>query len=320
MSSTCKLSMIIDQYIAKNQNLKSTTLKRRQYIWGLLIEAVDDIDIEHFDYCRAEDFQQFLYGRDFSPATIVSYRKAIQSIMSWCRRRGFLKADPFETLAKPRIPGTEIKVYSERDIQAMLAVAPSRIWRARILASVTAGLRRSEGQNLTVRDVNFEDNYISVQSKKETATTWRWSAKNYQVRRVPLCEALSNELSAIMAELPAGQPYLLISEKRFFSIQRTRAKGLLDDRIRTTPDENVRGWRGILSSTGIEGTFHDLRRTAITRWSWCLPPQELKKLAGHSDIATTMKYYAAVRSDVLRRASETSNYLIGATGLEPATS
>ena len=306
MSSTCKLSMLIGEYLDKNRNLKSMTLAGRKYIWSLLVEAVGDIEVAEFGYCQAEDFQQWLYGRDYSPATVKSYRKAIQSMMRWCWRRGYRKDDPFDGLASPRVPQSEIRVYSEVEVQAMLASAHNKIWRARILAAVSAGLRKSEVQNLTVNDVNFERNYISVQSKKETAYTWRWSAKNYEVRRVPLCDNLANLLAEIMAELPERQPYLMLSEQRYFGIQQLRSKDLMPDRIRTCPDENVRPWKNILAATQIKGTFHDLRRTAITRWTWNMPAQDVKKLAGHADIATTMEYYAAVSSDVILRAAKCS--------------
>jgi len=63
----------------------------------------------------------------------------------------------------------------------------------------------------------------------------------------------------------------------------------------------------------VEGTFHDLRRTCITRWTQgSLSPQEVKMLAGHASIETTMSYYAAIRPDVLDRARA-----IGVSGLEP---
>ena len=305
MSSTCKLSLLIGEYSDKNLNLKLMTLARRKYIWGLLIDAVGDIDVADFGYCQAEDFQQWLYGRDFSPATVKSYRKAIQSMMRWCWRRGYRKDDPFDGLPAPRIAQSEIHVYSEAEVQAML-VSADRIWRARILAAVSAGLRKGEVQNLTVSDVNFERNYISVQPKKETIHTWRWSAKNYQCRRVPLTDSLGNILAEIVAELPAGQPYLMLTERRYFGIQQMRRQGTMAERLRTTPDENVRPWRKILSAANIVGTFHDLRRTAITRWTWNMPAQNVKKLAGHADIATTMQYYAAVSSDVILRAAKCS--------------
>jgi len=305
MSSTRKLSELIMEYTAKNLNLKSMTRARRKYIWGLLIESVGDIEIADFGYCEAEDFQQALYSRDLSPSSVKSYRKAVQSMMRWSWRRGYRVGDPFDGLSQPKIAQSEIRVYSEAEVQAMLAAA-NRIWRARILAAVSAGLRKSEVQNLTVSDVNFERNYISVQAKKETDHTWRWSAKNYQVRRVPLNESLGNLLAEIVTELPAGQPYLMLTERRYFGIQQMRIRGAMNDRTRTCPDENVRPWRNILAATEINGTFHDFRRTAITRWTWNMPPQDVKKLAGHADIATTMQYYAAVSSDVILRAAKCS--------------
>ena len=305
MSSTRKLSELIMEYTAKNPNLKSTTRTRRKYIWGLLIEAVGDIEISDFGYCQAEDFQQWLYSLDLSPSSVKSYRKAVQSMMRWCWRRGYRRGDPFDGLSLGRIAQSEIRVYSEAEVQALLAAAHNKIWRARILAAVSAGLRKSEVLNLTVGDVNFERNYISVQSKKETAYTWCWSAKNYQIRRVPLGSSLGNLLAEIIAELQPGQPYMLLSEQRYFRIQRMRAEWM-DDRIRTCPDENVRPWKNILAATRIKGTFHDLRRTAITRWTWNMPPQDVKKLAGHADIATTMEYYAAVSNDIILRAAKCS--------------
>jgi len=305
MSSTRKLSELIGEYTAKNPNLKSMTRLRREYIWRLLIESAGDIDIADFGYCQAEDFQQWLYGRDLSPSSVKSYRKDVQSMMRWSWRRGYRLGDPFDGLSQPKTAQSEIRVYTEAEVQALLAAAHNKIWRARILAAVSAGLRKSEVQNLCIGDVNFERNYISVQGKKETAYTWCWSAKNYHLRRVPLCESLSRLLAEIIDELQPGQPYLLLSEQRYFGIQQLRAKGM-SDRIRMCPDENVRPWRNILAATQIKGTFHDLRRTAITRWTWNMPPQDVKKLAGHADIATTMEYYAAVSSDIILRAANCS--------------
>lgn len=56
-------------------------------------------------------------------------------------------------------------------------------------------------------------------------------------------------------------------------------------------------------------TLHDLRKTAITNWSKAVNPQTLRAMAGHSDIQTTMRYYASVTDDQLalvRQASAAS--------------
>jgi integrase len=165
--------------------------------------------------------------------------------------------------------------------------------------------------------VEFEKGYISVQAKKVKPETWPWAPKSYEVRRVPLTEELANIYTKLLAELPPGQPYLMLTEQRYWWLQKLRQQGKMTERMMLEPDENFsKPFKRILRIAQIDnGCFHDLRRTAITRWSNNLPPQDVQALAGHSDIKTTLTYYSAVSSNILDRARS-----IGATGLEPATS
>jgi len=48
--------------------------------------------------------------------------------------------------------------------------------------------------------------------------------------------------------------------------------------------------------------LHDLRRSCITNWAYILPIHVVQKLAGHSDINTTQKYYLAVRQEDMEKA------------------
>jgi len=274
------------------------------------------MEIADFDYRDAEDFQESLF-ETLAPGAVKSNIKMIRPVFNWAWRRGYREGDPFLGLRLPRVPKTEIRIYSDAELSAMLEAA-NLMWQARIIASASAGLRKGEVLNLTVCDVNFEKGYISVQAKRDTPYTWSWSPKNYECRRVPLSEQFNRLLVKILTDqIPAGQPYLMIPERRYWGIQQLRKKGQLKERVMSTPDENFRPFKRIREAAGVEnGTFHDLRRTCITRWTWDLPPQEVRKLAGHADLKTTLEYYSAVRADVLQRAIHT----IGATGLEPATS
>jgi integrase len=52
-----------------------------------------------------------------------------------------------------------------------------------------------------------------------------------------------------------------------------------------------------------EGEFHDLRRTCMTRWfANGLTEFDVMKLAGHSDFATTHRFYLAARRDLIEKA------------------
>lgn len=57
-------------------------------------------------------------------------------------------------------------------------------------------------------------------------------------------------------------------------------------------------------------TLHDLRRSAITNWASQLPIQVVQQVAGRSDIATTRKYYLAVRSEDMVSANKILNNIL----------
>ena len=62
-----------------------------------------------------------------------------------------------------------------------------------------------------------------------------------------------------------------------------------------------------------ECTIHDLRRSAITNWAQSLLIQVVQTLADHSNIATTKKYYLAVRSEDFVAAGELVNSILAKT-------
>ncbi|HSA27076.1 MAG TPA: tyrosine-type recombinase/integrase [Phycisphaerae bacterium] len=49
-------------------------------------------------------------------------------------------------------------------------------------------------------------------------------------------------------------------------------------------------------------TYHDLRRSCITNWAQGLPAHVVQRLAGHSDIKTTQRYYLSVQEADLEQA------------------
>jgi len=311
-----KLTETLKEYLEKNQQLKYNTRQAHKYAWAKLIEAKGDVMVSELSHNDIEDFKEYLYNQGLKPGAVKSYLKMCRPVLSWAKRRGYRQGDPFKDLKMPRVPKSEIRVYSDAELSAMLGCA-NLLWQARIIASASAGLRKGENLNLTLRDIDFDNGHISVQAKKRTDKTWPWSPKSYECRRVPLTEQLMKILALITDELPVGQPYVMLTEKRYWHLQQKLLKGELPERTMGTPDENYRPFQKIKENAGvIDGTFHDLRRTCITRWTWNLAPQEVKKLAGHADIKTTLEYYSAIRADVLQRAHHT----VGARGFEPRTS
>lgn len=321
MSHSRKLTEVLQEYLRKNHRLKWNTMDSYSRAWNKLIKAKSDMIVSDFNQNDAEDFEEYLFGEGLAPGAVKSNIKMVKCIMNWAWRRGYREGDPFSVLKLPKVPQKEIRVYTDAELYGMLAVA-NLMWQARIIAAGSAGLRRSEVLNLKVNDVDFDRGEIKIQSCKESKETWPYCPKDYESRRLPLTEELNRLLVRILTdEIPAGQPYLLISERRYWWLQQLRSQGKMSPRMMVNPDENFsRPYKRILRRAKISnGCFRDLRSTAITRWLLAgLVPQEVQRLAGHSDIQTTMYFYAACRPDIVDKARQA--WTIGATGLEPATS
>ena len=146
--------------------------------------------------------------------------------------------------------------------------------KAIILLALDSGLRRGEILKLRWQDFDLENNLIHVQGTH---------TKTERPRIVPLSERTKNELEQIPKMTSEERPFPFNSIKRSFAT----AKRLADiDDLR----------------------FHDLRRTAITRWIQQGNPLALAgKLAGHSQLQTTMKHYTSTDVAMVKEIAEKMN-------------
>lgn len=297
-----KSSTLIGTYLTKNHRLSWSAQELTKRAFKYLVDALGDMEIAEIHYAEVEDYQSWLISeRGLRPVSANSYIKTASPVFSWAVRRRLIQTNPFTELQLFRVK-TKLRVYSEAETQAILAAAHNDMWRARIMAALSAGLRRGEICNLTWDDIDAEQMIIHVQDKEDTALTWPWSAKNRQARDVPLVGELHNLLVKMMMELPAGLVYPFLTEKRQWSLLQRKS---IPERIRVCPDENwTRPFQNIMRRAKVKkGTFHDLRRTCLKRWSEAgLPAEDLRQLAGHSDLKTTLEYYLPVGRDYLNKA------------------
>jgi len=104
-----------------------------------------------------------------------------------------------------------------------------------------------------------------------------------------------------------GYPYVFVPPARYDYIQKVlRPKGkwtLSDSRLKVV-NNFKRSFDKILRKTGVKtGTFHDVRRTAISAWfANGMSEHDVMVLAGHSNFATTHEFYLAVADDLVDRA------------------
>lgn len=147
--------------------------------------------------------------------------------------------------------------------------------KAIILIAVDSGLRKGEILKLRWQDIDFENDLIRVLGT---------NTKTERTRTAPLSQRVKDELNFIREFTKGEKPFPFADFKRSFATAKRLA--------------------------GIEDLhFHDLRRTAITRWLPHIPLAIAGKFAGHSQLQTTMKHYTATDNDMIRELNEKMNNL-----------
>ena len=118
-------------------------------------------------------------------------------------------------------------------------------------------------------------------------------------------------LMDLRAESEDECPYPFLGKRRWLHILRQRREGSWRD-DKALVNNVDRKFRALRTKAGVTHcTLHDLRRSCITNWACELPAYVVQKLAGHSDIKTTQKYYLIVRQEDLERARNVMSRVLG---------
>jgi integrase len=249
-----------------------------------------------------------LRERGRSVSTRNKYVQVITAAFRWAVRRGYLTRSPIsdETTLKRKKPGQRSRRLAPGEEEALLKVAPLRLYRL-ILAALETGCRAGELTSLQWRNVDLEKREITVLAEKsKTATS----------RTIPISARLLAVLQLAKLD-PDGQD--LPAEKYVFGDE-------VGDQVKTYK----KAWEtAVLVSHGVEPAwtatnsldadsraafkaidlhFHDLRHEAGSRWleaGW--PLVYVRDALGHADIKTTSTYLNSNRvllQDAMRKLDE----------------
>jgi integrase len=180
--------------------------------------------------------------------------------------------NPVGQIERPKNPPARERVLSQAEIDDFLkavpynAKTPAKTLSERVavafLFAIASGMRCGELCSITKADING-----NVARLKMT--------KNGLPRNVPL----SKEAVRLLGLLPDCDGPLF---------------GLKSAQVDTT-------FRKIKSEIGgVDYTFHDTRRTAITRMAKKIDVMDLAKLVGHTDLKMTLRYYQTSAEDIAK--------------------
>lgn len=291
----------------------------------------DDFDLHKVNAAAVGRIKKYLSDKGRSPATIRKINMTLQGAFSRGIGLGLVTTNPFLPRSRrrpygvrlPKVQQSPVRIYKRFEIDALLAVAPSKWWATYIRLAFTSGLRQGEVLNLMWSDIDLEVGTVTVRGKKAGTFTIRdqtypilpWTSKTYEARTVPIPAETVDALRDFRTyQEPPRSAYAFLSLDRLTEIGRIiEAKGAFPPGHKLVTNL-MREWvriqdaaRDRLSEGADEPyewqhrTIHDLRRTYGTAMARYIALHELKALLGHSSIKTTDRYYLAVGDDLGKR-------------------
>jgi integrase len=252
---------------------RKATLKKWGYVADSFAELARPKNLAAVDASMLSKYTARLRQEGCEKATIAGHLAYLRAALRWAARQGYIPSAPLVEM--PKLPK---KVCIRKTDQAgylkILNAAPDDDWRPFITAAWFTGLRRGELMALEWSGdngapwVDLERGRIWLPAEwcKSDADSW-----------LPL----HPDLAAVLKSLRQGPG-------RVF-------------RLSASANEVSRTFTAIAKAAGVPITLHDLRRSFGSRYATKVPAPVLQRLMRHSDIRTTLTFYADVE-DALEEA------------------
>jgi len=319
---TLRLSGFVRDSLAKTgDQIRESTREEYRCTMRDFVRVVGDKDLQRVSLQDGECYRQTCLDEGNCPATVVKKLKEIKGLFQTAVKRRQLDENPLAHIQMPKYSAKDVHIFTEAECDRIIGAARDFVsqrqagtairWDLLVLMALCTGMRRGELLNCTWSDIDLAAQTLTVSPKEDTKERWAWLIKDCDRRTLPLTEDVAQMLADHQNRQPEKHPYVFVLPARYAHIQdQLRAKGkwrYSDSRQKLIPKFNV-AFGKILGRAGIDrGTFHDLRRTAISNWlAKGLSEFEVMKLAGHSNFSTTHRFYLRVRDDVIDRARKAS--------------
>ena len=243
--------------------------------------------------------------------------KGAESLSNWSRHRvlrhcrtlfgqaakeGIIAVNPFADIAGPKCTPSDWFYLKPNEFHRLLEVTPTLREKVLYALAFTAGLRESEALALYWTNIDFGKGRLSIVNRPATKDYPPFHIKDSDARVIPLPEFTVKLLTQLQSEASEGVPYVLMDEHGCQRIRQQwiRCREQSKDWLNRYWSNNViRNFHRRVRQAGIDTagkklTVHVLRKVAIQNWSNEHPMNVVKELAGHSDIATTNRFYSTV--------------------------
>lgn len=290
-----------------------TNMKPRclEYLGNKKLTAIKQTDCERFLIWLREQKQK--NGKPLSAATQKHYFNFLRIVFSFAEEKGYIVKSPMRGIKPPKQPHKDVDYLSPADAQAFLTAlqsAPLR-WRAIMQIMLYLGLRRGEVCGLQWGDIDFNENTVRVQrnvcytgaagvvvGEPKTANSFR---------TLPAPAAVMATLKEWKAEQETYFREIANTSKTTLVITPTAFvfSADLDPYSPQFPTHITKKVKQFCKQHDLPDVSpHDLRHTCGSLMLESgVNLKAVQQFLGHEDAETTLKFYAGVDAESLRKAT-----------------
>ncbi len=220
----------------------------------------------------------------------------------------YLRVNPFAQLKQDKVGDQDIRYVTPEEymaiVEACRSMPEAHWWECFLAVCYTAGARLNEATHLTWSDIDFEANTVRITAKPEMSGVAAWRPKDRDSRTIPVPDHTIDLLTQLHAHAPDGSEFVFLAPERTAWIRSKREAGTWKEGQAVLNNVTKNFKRRACKAGVARVCVHDLRRSAISHWARKLAVPIVKELAGHADIATTMRYYVSIRASDMAEARE----------------
>ena len=325
-------------YRAGTRTLDENTIRRLTNYYGAPAPLPDITPM------RAEQFIGDLGRLDGREGPLSAWARArtlrnVRTIFNKAVEWGLIGKNPFAGIRRPKCPESNWYYLPPDEFYAILNATKGKRsvpLRYKVIYAVAycCGLRLGEILSLTwdnIRITTTANGYVGevlILNRPGTDDRPPFHIKDREYRKIRIRQRCLDLLLDLKAynEMTDQTPYVVLDQgqyrtmtakwERFRQEKREWQNHDVANNTLATFKRHVK-WAGIKPQGSL--SLHGLRKCCITNWANHISnPEVVRKLAGHSDIKTTMAYYSKVTEDQRKKAAEVTDRLLEA-GLSAAT-
>lgn len=173
-ASAVKFETVAEEWLTEyaEPNLRSTTYARMkmlckrvyEVIGHLRIDKITTRDIQKFISSLSKDGVNQKTGGPLSPKTVRHYLSYISDIFEYSIRMGYVSENPCRKVFPPKLKHVEKQIYSQEELALLLTRMENAPVKYKVFFFLAAysGFRRGEMLGLEWKDIDFENNIITV--------------------------------------------------------------------------------------------------------------------------------------------------------------